>query len=280
MTQQALSLTPLPLQFSQREELVAQVLALSPDLTAMDDDPVASCVSDIVGGADEAAMALQLWPVADYGKTRNYLNGAVSGLSPYLRHGVLTPGALKQACLAQQSLDEAQKLLQQLSWRDYFHHLAQLNPADLWQDIEPYKTGFAASDYLAELPADLMNAQTPDVFINQLIEQLYSQGYLHNHARLYLASYLVHWRRVRWQAGAQWMLGHLLDGDLASNNLSWQWVASTFSSKPYIFNLDNVVKFAGQSHAFDLSLAHNPSLAASYETLQRQLFPKLGSNHV
>ncbi|SFR53889.1 FAD-binding domain-containing protein [Thiomicrospira sp. ALE5] len=280
MTHQALSLTPLPLQFSQREELVAQVLALSPDLTAMDDDPVASCVSDIVGGADEAAMALQLWPVADYGKTRNYLNGAVSGLSPYVRHGVLTPATLKQACLVQQSLDEAQKLLQQLSWRDYFHHLAQLNPADLWRDIEPYKTGFVASDYSAELPADLMRAQTPDAFINQLIEQLYTQGYLHNHARLYLASYLVHWRRVRWQAGAQWMLGHLLDGDLASNNLSWQWVASTFSSKPYIFNLDNVVKFAGQPHTFDLSPAHNPSLAASYETLQRQLFPNLGGDHV
>jgi deoxyribodipyrimidine photo-lyase len=233
-----------------------------------------------VGGADEAEMALQLWPLADYAKTRNYLNGAVSGLSPYLRHGVLTPQQLQQACLAKLSLDESQKLLQQLSWRDYFHHIAQQHPDWLWQDVESYKTGFVASDYLAELPVDVISAQTPDTFINQLIQQLYTQGYLHNHARLYLASYLVHWRRVKWQAGAQWMLGHLLDGDLASNNLSWQWVASTFSSKPYIFNLDNVVKFAGQTDEFDLTPAHNPSLAASYEQLQLRLFPKMAVDHV
>ncbi len=272
--------TPLPLQFNDRDDLVAQVLALSPDLAGRHDEPFASRVSDLVGGADEAEMALQLWPLADYAKTRNYLNGAVSGLSPYLRHGVLTPQQLQQACLAKLSLDESQKLLQQLSWRDYFHHIAQQHPDWLWQDVESYKTGFSAVDYAEDLPVDVISAQTPDTFINQLIQQLYTQGYLHNHARLYLASYLVHWRRVKWQAGAQWMLGHLLDGDLASNNLSWQWVASTFSSKPYIFNLDNVVKFAGQTDEFDLTPAHNPSLAASYEQLQLRLFPKMAVDHV
>ena len=63
---------------------------------------------------------------------------------------------------------------------------------------------------------------------------------MHNHARMYLASYVVHFRRVRWQAGAEWFLTHLLDGNEASNNFSWQWVASTLSQKPYIFNLENV----------------------------------------
>ena len=55
---------------------------------------------------------------------------------------------------------------------------------------------------------------------------------------------MVHVRKVSWRAGADWLYAHLLDGDLASNHLSWQWVAGTFSSKPYIFNAENVLRFA------------------------------------
>ncbi|MGV2433758.1 MAG UNVERIFIED_CONTAM: hypothetical protein LVT10_01690 [Anaerolineae bacterium] len=62
---------------------------------------------------------------------------------------------------------------------------------------------------------------------------------------MYVAAYVVHWRKVQWQAGAAWFLEHLLDGDPASNNLGWQWVASTFASKPYLFNWENVKKFDG-----------------------------------
>lgn len=80
--------------------------------------------------------------------------------------------------------------------------------------------------------------------IDQAVRQLYADGYLHNHARLWLASYLVHVRKIHWRSGADWLYGHLLDGDLASNHLSWQWVAGTGSSKPYLFNADNVEKFA------------------------------------
>jgi deoxyribodipyrimidine photo-lyase len=60
---------------------------------------------------------------------------------------------------------------------------------------------------------------------------------------MWVAAFVVHFRRIRWQAGAAWFLEHLLDGDPASNNLSWQWVASTFSSKPYYFNRDNLEQF-------------------------------------
>ena len=80
--------------------------------------------------------------------------------------------------------------------------------------------------------------------IDQAVRALYASGYLHNHARMWLASYVVHLRKVHWRAGADWMLGHLLDGDLASNHLSWQWVAGTGSSKPYLFNAENVARYA------------------------------------
>ncbi len=96
-----------------------------------------------------------------------------------------------------------------------------------WQDIEPYKTGWKPEDYSSAMPPDILQGETELACLNEFIKTLHSTGYLHNHARMYLASYVVHFRRVKWQAGASWFLEHLLDGDEASNNLSWQWIAST-----------------------------------------------------
>ena len=76
------------------------------------------------------------------------------------------------------------------------------------------------------------------------IRSLYDTGSMHNHARMWLASYMVHLRKIHWRAGADWLYGHLLDGDLASNHLSWQWVAGTGSNKPYLFNAENVTRYA------------------------------------
>ncbi len=75
---------------------------------------------------------------------------------------------------------------------------------------------------------------------------LYRSGYLHNHTRMWLASYLVYLRKTYWKTGAIWMYRHLLDGDLASNTLSWQWVAGTLTGKPYPFNAENVERYAPQ----------------------------------
>jgi deoxyribodipyrimidine photo-lyase len=112
-------------------------------------------------------------------------------------------------------------------------------------------------------------------------------GWLHNHARLWLASYVVHWRRVRWQAGARWFLRHLLDGDPASNNLSWQWVASSFGSKPYIFNRENLERFSGGRYCRNCPRANRGGarrpggcpFEASYEELQQRLFRPTGPEH-
>ena len=90
---------------------------------------------------------------------------------------------------------------------------------------------------------------------------------------MYLASYIVHFRKIKWQAGAKFFLEHLLDGDLASNNFSWQWIASTFAGKPYIFNLDNVIKYCGKKIAINPS--ENLEIDGSYEDISERLFPKL-----
>jgi len=126
------------------------------------------------------------------------------------------------------------------------------------------------------LPYDIEQGETGIACIDHFIQDLLQTGYMHNHTRMYVASYVVHFRRVKWQAGARWFLRHLLDGDPASNNFSWQWVASTFAHKPYFFNLDNVAKYCGNQ--VDCSPAHNQALDASYEQLEARLFPHKGAS--
>lgn len=98
--------------------------------------------------------------------------------------------------------------------------------------------------YTTELPADIREGRTGVPVVDRAVRELYATGTLHNHARMWLASYVVHLRKLHWRAGADWLYAHLLDGDLASNHLSWQWVAGTGSSKPYLFNADNVARYA------------------------------------
>jgi deoxyribodipyrimidine photo-lyase len=89
---------------------------------------------------------------------------------------------------------------------------------------------------------------------------------------MWMAAYVVHWRRVRWQAGARWFLQHLLDGDPASNNLSWQWIASTFSHKPYFFNRENVQRYTNNMYCENCPLRTRCPFDAPYEVLAERLF--------
>jgi deoxyribodipyrimidine photo-lyase len=263
---------PSALSASDRQAIMANLISQAGLETA----PVAS--RSLLGGraAAEAALAA-IDPVA-YAASRNHLDGAVTKLSPYIRHGVLSLDEVRNHALAAVADPrQAEKFIQELAWRDYWQRIYLAYPDRIWNDVEAYKTGFDADEYDTALPADIINAQTGVACLDQFITMLYETGYLHNHARMYLAAYVVHWRGVRWQAGAAWFLEHLLDADPASNNLSWQWVASTFSKKPYIFNLDNVAKYTG--HDINTRMSDNRVLACSYEQLNELLFPNLGPVH-
>jgi deoxyribodipyrimidine photo-lyase len=253
---------------SDRQAVLNQVLALSPGL-----NPADRAISDFRGGRAHARRHLERLDPAKYGSTRNHLEGAVTRLSPYIRHGVISPNTVRDAALEREAPRQAEKFIQQLAWREYWHRLHREFPDHIWQDVEAYKTGFRPSDYTDELPDDIAEGRTGVACIDQFISDLVETGYLHNHARLYLAGYVCHWRRVKWQAGARWFLAHLLDGDLASNNLSWQWTASTFSHKPYYFNLENVAKFSGDN--IDTRPETNAPLNGSYEAIFERLFPNL-----
>jgi len=177
-----------------------------------------------------------------YASSRNHLEGAVTRLSPYLTHGLLTLPEAYRAIDARTPLEPQDKLVFEFGWREYHHHIWAHRGARIHHSLH---TGLhEESLYASRVPEDVRQASTGIPVIDEAVRTLYATGYLHNHARMWLASYLVHIRKVHWHAGAGWMIAHLLDGDLASNHLSWQWVAGTASTKPYLFNAENVARYA------------------------------------
>jgi len=126
------------------------------------------------------------------------LDGSVTRLSPYIRHGVIRTVDVRDRALEVATSKPSQKFIQQLAWREYWQRLYKENPDRIWTDVEPYKTGFTPSDYADELPKDIEAGQTGVACIDQFISELLHTGYIHNHVRLYLAAYICHWRRVKW----------------------------------------------------------------------------------
>jgi deoxyribodipyrimidine photo-lyase len=190
----------------------------------------------------EAALArLDAARPADYARTRNAVDGSVLRVSPYITHGfVSVPDAIARIA-AREPLHDHDKLVQEFAWREFFHHVWRHLGEGILDDLgEPPGSG----RYSRELPADVLAGATGVPAIDESVRCLLREGWLHNHARMWLASYLVHLRKCHWRAGADWMYSRLLDGDLASNHLSWQWVAGTFSSKPYLFDAANVARWA------------------------------------
>jgi deoxyribodipyrimidine photo-lyase len=199
---------------------------------------------------------------AAYARTRNALDGAVSGLSPYITHGFVTLTDVLAGVAARHALDVQHKFVFELGWRAYFRHVWQHRGAAILCSLH---AGPLPDDaYARALPTDIRQGCTGVPVIDEAVRALYATGTLHNHARMWLASYLVHVRKVHWRAGADWLYSHLLDGDLASNHLSWQWVAGTGSRKPYLFNAENVARYAPAAW-------HSPGsvIDTSYERLDR-----------
>jgi deoxyribodipyrimidine photo-lyase len=202
-------------------------------------DPAVTAYPPTLAAAQARIAAVQ--PGA-YARTRNALNGAATGLSPYITHGFVSLGDVLQQVDARTPLDVQHKLVFELGWREFFRHVWQHRGSGILQSLHQGVLPDAA--YAQALPLDIAMGTTGVPAIDQAVAQLLATGTLHNHARMWLASYVVHVRKVHWRVGADWLVAHLLDGDLASNHLSWQWVAGTGSHKPYLFNAENVARYA------------------------------------
>ncbi len=217
------------------------------------------------GGRKQALIKLKSVNGETYGKTRNFLKGDVTHLSPYLRHGCISiPEAVKE--VRKQFGNQAEKLLNEFAWREYWRTVWYAYGDAIMHDMQAPKVKLDFN----ELPDDIQSASTGLPCMDSFITELAEIGYVHNHARMWLAAYIVHWRRIDWQLGAQWMHDQLLDGDYASNHLSWQWISSTFSHKPYFFNQENLAKYS-QNQYCESCKAQCP-FKASYSELEQRLF--------
>lgn len=177
-------------------------------------------------------------PIA-YGKTRNFIDGAVTKLSPYISRGVISLPMIKEAILKKYKRHQSEKLLQELAWREYWQRVWEAKGALIFSDLKQAQTEIDSYD----TPAAVMNASTEIEAIDTSIKILYEKGYMHNHCRMYVASVACNIANAHWLQPSKWMYYHLLDGDLASNSLSWQWVAGSFSSKKYFCNQENINKY-------------------------------------
>ena len=194
--------------------------------------------------------------VSAYARTRNFKNGAVSKLSPYISRGVISTKFVLEILLKKENdKKKMEKFFQELVWRDYWQKIWQRNQillTDLKYPQHPVK--------FRSIPKAIVEAETGISAMDECIQEFYETGYIHNHMRMYIAAVCCNIGQYHWLNPAQWMYYNLLDGDWGSNALSWQWVAGTTRQKKYIANQENINKYFS-THDF------NTFLNKSYEEL-------------
>jgi deoxyribodipyrimidine photo-lyase len=223
----------------------------------------------IPGGRTAALQRLHSTRLHDYGRQRNFLDAPVSRLSADLRHGTLLPQEVRDFAQEQFAQEPAriEEFLRQLAWRDFFHHVLAWYGLGLLDDLEPPKHGV---ERVRRIPLDVAEGRTGLPCMDGMLAELFETGYLHNHERLWFAAYLCHWRGVHWSQGERLFQEHLLDGDVASNAASWQWVEGTFASKPYFMNQENIERYSGGRWCAECRVPC--PFRASYDQLQHRLF--------
>lgn len=175
-----------------------------------------------------------------YSWTRNFSDGKVTRLSPYISRGVISTKQVLEFLLKKKyDPKKIEKFIQELAWRDYWQQI-WITKGDLINEDLKSKQEKVAHHLI---PVNLIKANTGIMVVDEKIEELYRTGYMHNHMRMYIAAIACNVAQSHWKTPAQWMYYYLLDADWASNALSWQWVAGSNSHKKYIANQDNINKY-------------------------------------
>jgi deoxyribodipyrimidine photo-lyase len=176
----------------------------------------------------------------EYGKSRNYLNGAVTQLSPFISRGVISTKQVFDSVMKKgYAIDEIESFIKELAWRDYWQQIWIVRGSTINSDIRNAQPRAERNG----VPVNIKNGKTGVQAIDKGIAEFYKTGYLHNHLRMYIASCASNLGRCAWIQPAQWMYYHLLDADWASNALSWQWVCGAKSNKLYFANQENINKY-------------------------------------
>jgi deoxyribodipyrimidine photo-lyase len=175
-----------------------------------------------------------------YAQSRNFISGGVSYLSPYLSRGFISiPFVIDRLQKRGFEIADMEKFVQELAWREFYTRTWFKMGDDIFKDIGHPQENV----YYRGIPAAILQSKTGIHALDKHLSTFPNTGYLHNHLRMYIASISCNIGKYHWQDVSKWMYYHLLDGDLASNALSWQWCAGTFSNKLYFVNQENINKY-------------------------------------
>jgi deoxyribodipyrimidine photo-lyase len=187
-----------------------------------------------------------------YARLRNFDRGAgghdhVSVLSPWIRHRLVTEREVIAAVLAEHSLKDAEKFIQEICWRTYWKGWLERHPA-VWSEYQAEVNRLSADALdnpdLASRLEIARNGETGIDCFDSWVGELVRTGYLHNHARMWFASIWIFTLDLPWELGADLFLRHLIDGDPASNTLSWRWVAGLQTrGKIYLARPSNIDRY-------------------------------------
>lgn len=174
--------------------------------------------------------------VGGYGQERDRTDhDGTSRLSPHLHFGEISP---VQVWRALADVPGAESYLRQLAWREFSYHLLCAFPETPWEPFNPQFRNFPWRRNAKRLAA-WQKGRTGYPMVDAGMRQLWATGWMHNRARLVVASFLVKHLLIPWQDGAAWFMDTLVDADLANNTMGWQWTAGCgVDAAPYfrIFN--------------------------------------------
>lgn len=173
--------------------------------------------------------------------------GAVSQLSPWIRHRLVTEQEVLQTTLGRHSASAAAKFIDEVFWRAYWKGWLEMRPS-VWAG---YRAGVARGLDRVATEAGLRrdweaacHGETGIAGFDDWAQELVTTGWMHNHARMWFASIWIFTLRLPWELGADFFLRHLMDADAAVNTLSWRWVAGLHTpGKTYLATTDNIRRY-------------------------------------
>ncbi|NIP72729.1 MAG: deoxyribodipyrimidine photo-lyase [Gammaproteobacteria bacterium] len=196
-------------------------------------------------GAHRALAAFCDAGLADYGERRDLPGAAgTSRLSPHLHFGELTPRqvarGVQESPAAQHSGRSVDQYLRALGWREFAYHVLHHFPETPQRPLDTRFEGFPWRRS-RRLLAAWQHGATGYPIIDAGMRELWHTGWMHNRVRMLVASLLTKNCRIAWQHGARWFWDTLVDADLASNTLNWQWVAGCGADAAPYFRIFNPV---------------------------------------
>jgi deoxyribodipyrimidine photo-lyase len=185
------------------------------------------CEDPATGGETTGREALRRFlagAVGGYEDGRDRLDGdGVSRLSPYLHFGCVSPREIEHRLPSGRGPEAYRR---QLCWRDFYAHVLGHFPANAHTEFqERYRRAIRWSRAEKQFEA-WCEGRTGYPAVDAGMRQLRREGWMHNRARLLVGSFLTKDLGIDWRRGERWFMRLLLDGDEASNNGNWQWIAS------------------------------------------------------